>query len=271
MELHGDELRVDHAALGRAGVNVAPVDGHNGGGGVEILIFQLTERAAVDGVGVVRAEMRQIEAVRAAADLLIRREADAQGRVRAALGQQLLHGGQNFRDARLVVRAEQRRAVRDDQVLADAAVQDREIRGAEHRIFVQCDVAARVFHDTRLDVLAGAVRRGVHMGNEADGGRTGRAGHGAVDIAVRVDAGVRNTERAHLLHKRFAEQLLLCGRGAGLRALIRLCVEGNIVQKAFRYRHIRSPFQLSKTAPAFGRGRNFFLTCRRALQCPARS
>lgn len=86
-------------------MDVAPVDGHNGGCGVEILIFQLAERAAVDGVGVVRAEMRQIEAVRAAADLLIRREADAQGRVRAALGQQLLHGGQNFRDARLVVRA----------------------------------------------------------------------------------------------------------------------------------------------------------------------
>ena len=42
VELHGDELRVDHAALGRAGVDVAPVDGHNGGGGVEILIFQLT-------------------------------------------------------------------------------------------------------------------------------------------------------------------------------------------------------------------------------------
>ena len=92
--------------------------------GVEILIFQLTERAAVDGVGVVRAEMRQIEAVRPAADLLIRREADAQGRVRAALGQQLFHRSENFSDSGLVVRAEQRRAVCDDQVLADAAVQD---------------------------------------------------------------------------------------------------------------------------------------------------
>ena len=101
-------------------MDVAPVDGHNGGCGVEILIFQLTERAAVDGVGVVCAEMRQIEAVRAAADLLIRREADADGRVRAALGQQLLHGGQNFRDARLVVRAEQRRAVGDDELFGFA-------------------------------------------------------------------------------------------------------------------------------------------------------
>ena len=248
-------------------MNVASVDGHNGGGGVEILIFQLTERAAVDGVGVVRAEMRQIEAVRAAADLLVRREADAQRRVRAALGQQLLHGGQNFCDARLVVRAEQRSAVCDDQVLADAAAQDREILGAEHRIFVQCDVAARVFHDTRLDVPAGAVRRGVHMGNEADGGRTGRAGHGAVDIAVRVDAGICNAHGAHFLHKRFAEQLLLRSRGAGLRALIRLCVEGNIVQKA----SYPSSFPIVENCPGVWPGQKFFLTCRRALQCPARS
>ena len=45
------------------------------------------------------------------------------------------------------------------------------------------------------------------MGNEADGGRTGRAGHGAVDVSVFVDTGICNAHGAHFLHKRFAEQL----------------------------------------------------------------
>ena len=85
MEFHGDVLGVDHDIFGVTGVDVAPVYGHDGGGGVEILIFQLAQGAAVYGIGIVCAECLDIETVCASADLLVRGEADADACVRRAL------------------------------------------------------------------------------------------------------------------------------------------------------------------------------------------
>lgn len=69
------------------------MDGHNGGGGVKILVFQFAQGAAVHGIGVVRAKGFEVEPVRAPADFLVGGEADAQCRVGHGFPHQLLGGG----------------------------------------------------------------------------------------------------------------------------------------------------------------------------------
>ena len=170
MQLHGDERGVDHLALRRAGMDGLAADLDLRAGRVEVLIFQLAECAAVDGIGVIRAEARDVEPVRAAADLLIGREGKLHGAMLPVGREQQLGRGQNLRHAGLVVRAEERRAVGDDQALADGVFQLRIFLRREHDVlfFVQHHVAAIIgFGDAGADVLARGVRRGIHVGDEA--------------------------------------------------------------------------------------------------------
>ncbi|MDF2970780.1 MAG: hypothetical protein K0R61_1230 [Microvirga sp.] len=84
---------------------------------------------------------------------------------------QELGGRHNFRDARLVVGAEQRGAVGRDDVVADHILQDRMVGHADDlgRIAMQPDVAALVVpHDLRLHVRAGEIGRRIHVRAEAD-------------------------------------------------------------------------------------------------------
>ena len=246
VKLHADEHGADHLVLGAAGVNAPAVDDELCGGGVEILIFQLAQRAAVNGVGVLRAEALDVEQVRAAADLLVGRKADADDAVRHIGVQQHICRRQNFRHARLVVCAEKRGAVGDDQVLADVAAQGREIlRGQEDALFlVQNDVAAVIdVGDAGLDVLAVGVGRGVHVGDQAeDGGlRLAVCRNGAVDIAVLVHVCVGDAKLLHLAHQLRAEHpLARCG-GAGTGAFIRGRLIGDKLQKPFNNRHDNAP------------------------------
>ena len=118
-KLHGDARGVAHPVLRAARVDAPAVHDDGRGRRVEVFILDGADRAAVHGVGEIRAEAGNVEAVRAAADLLVRREADRDlpvrdGRVR----EQALARGQDLGDAGLVVRAEQRVAVGDDQGLA---------------------------------------------------------------------------------------------------------------------------------------------------------
>ena len=140
-------------------------------------------------------------------------------------------------EAGLVVGAQQRGAVGRDDVVADLVGQRRMLGGADHLggIGRQHDVAAAiVLDDLRLDVLAGAIRRGVHMRAEADhrhllvGVRRDRR----IDIAVLVEMGVGEPDRLQLGGEQAAQILLLLGGRAGRRGRVGLGVDHDIAQEA---------------------------------------
>ena len=223
--------------------------------GVEILVFQLADGSAVDGIGVIRAEARDIEPVRAAADLLIGREGKLHGAVRAVGRKQQLGRGQNLRHAGLVVRAEKRRAVGDDQALADGVFQLRIFLRREHDVlfFVQHHVAAIIgFGDAGADVLARGVRRGIHVGDEAvDRDILFAVGRDrAVDVAVRVDMRVGDAHVLHLPDQFFGQRQLPRRRGAGLRVLIRGGGVGDQFQKTINDSHCAAPFVCGRVRPS---------------------
>ena len=103
-------------------------------------------------------------------------------------------------DARLVIGAQQRRAVAGDDVVADLVPQRGIFGDADdlRGIAGQHDVAALIVaHDLRLHVLAGAVRRGVHVRAEADDRHVlvGVRRHGRVDVAMLIEMGIGNADR----------------------------------------------------------------------------
>ena len=243
VQLHGDERGVDHLALRRAGMDGLAADLDLRAGRVEVLIFQLAECAAVDGIGVIRAEALHIKPVGPASDLLVGRKGQPDGSMRLFGCKQQLCGGQDLRHARLVVRAEQRRAVCDDQALADRVFQLRVFLRRKHDVllFVQDNIAAVVrLCDACADVLAGRVGRGVHVGDEAIDGDffvTVRR-HGAVDVAVLVNACVCNAHVLHLADKLLCKRKLPRGGRARLGRFVRGRGIGNELQKAFNDCHV---------------------------------
>jgi hypothetical protein len=171
-------------------------------------------------------------------DFLVGGEQDLQGAVAdLRVAGQDRHRIHDLGDAGLVVGAEQSGAVGGDDVVADLVAQRRIVGHADHLRGVgrQGDVATLVVaHDLRLDVLAGHVRRGVHVGAKADhrhrlvGGRRNRG----VDIAVVVEVRVRDADLTQLPHQQAAEILLLFGRRIGVGGVRRLGVDGDVAQKA---------------------------------------
>ena len=123
-------------------------------------------------VGAARAEPRHVEMLRAAADLFVRREGDADGAVRDLGMRDEIGGGRHdLGDAGLVVGAEQRRAGRGDDVVADLLGERGIVRQPQHRrrIVRQHEIAAVVAAvDDRLDARAAHFRRRVDVRDEAD-------------------------------------------------------------------------------------------------------
>ena len=110
--------------------------------------------------------------MRSAPDLFIRQEAYAHAAVRnLRVCRKVRHSGHNLGDAGLVVGAQQRPTVRRQERLSDVAGQLGEFARRQNNaiVTVQHDIAAVIaLHDLRLNVLAGEVRSGVHMREEAD-------------------------------------------------------------------------------------------------------
>ena len=81
--------------------------------------------------------------------------------------------GDDLRNARLVVRAKKRVAVRDDDVLADESLERGELlgRGLDHVAVTLAgdERSSLVTDDTRLDTGGRCVGCGVDVGNEAEG------------------------------------------------------------------------------------------------------
>ena len=195
------------------------VDRHVRRGRVEVFILDEGQLAAVHGIGEVRAEAGHVEQIRAAADFLVGRKADADLAVRNRLvGQQPLAQGQDHRHAGLVVRAEQRPAVGHDQILAGRVPEQREHGGGEYAALGQHYVAAVVlFDDAGVHGQRGSLVHRVHVRDQADGALTlAVGGKCAVDIAVRVDVRVGYAHRLHFLDQVPAKDQLALAAGAVL-------------------------------------------------------
>ncbi len=98
----------------------------------ERLDLELAEPRPVERVGEVGAEGVEVEVVGALADLLVDRERDARGGARRVVVEEVRDRRHDHRDARLVVRAEERRAVARDQVLPDPLGEGGHVGGVEH-------------------------------------------------------------------------------------------------------------------------------------------
>ena len=199
VKLHSDALRVDHLVFRGAGMDIQAPENCPGGSGIEVFVLNSPYRTAVHGVGIVRAKALYIKPVRSPADLLIGSKANLYGGMGSALGDQPLRGGEDLRDTGLVVRPQQGRAVCDNQVFAPVIVQGAVFRFPQPDIllFIQTNVPAGIRHNSGLDIRPGSVRRGVHMGDQADHRLLRISGNGSVNIAVFVHPGVLN---AHVFH-----------------------------------------------------------------------
>ena len=224
VELRRHQRGVHHDVLGAARVDVHARDVHDRGAGVEVLIYDLALGAAVERIGKVRAEPGDVEVRRAAADLLVRREAHGYAPVRDLAALQLLYERHYLRDARLVVRAEEGVPARGDERPALERGQVRELPDAERPARAELQVAAVVvFYDAGLDVFPGKVRRRVHVRDEAQAGRAlvpRRRGQVAVDIAGVRHLGVRHAQLAQLIHEQPREVELPRRRGRDAYALL---------------------------------------------------
>ena len=130
----GEPRGVDELAGREAGVDVDAVDRHDHLGAGEGLVLQLAHGRAVQRVGAARPEALDVEERGALADLLVGREADAQGRARQlGVRGQVGDRGHDLGDAGLVVGAEQRVAARGDDVVALLAGQLGHRGRVEHR------------------------------------------------------------------------------------------------------------------------------------------
>ena len=107
VEFGSDGRGVHHLALRFAGVDGHALDGDRGGRRVEGLVLEFTQRAAVDGVRHIGAELVEVEERGAFADLLVRRERDGDAAVFVRrIAEQHLGHRHDLRDTGLVVGAE---------------------------------------------------------------------------------------------------------------------------------------------------------------------
>ena len=133
-------------------------------------------------------------------------------------------------------------AVGHDDVLADVVEEFGKFLGRTHDagLSVEHEVGAVVVpDDAGLDVAAGAVGAGVHVGNEADGGHgaVGIGRKGGVNIAVGIHLHLGQPQALQLLRQVLGQPKLLVGAGRFAGILGRLRVETHILEKSFYYIH----------------------------------
>ena len=137
---------------------------------IEGFIFIVRDITAVQCVGKVCTEALHVELTGAQTDFLIRCKAQLNRSVGCALSQQFFHRLQDNGNTSLVIGPQQRCAVSADQILADELFQFREVAAPHHNILlrIQHQITAIIVEDLRLHVLAGHIRRSVHMSDQSD-------------------------------------------------------------------------------------------------------
>ena len=178
------------------------------------------------------------------ADLLVRRECNTDLSVRDILPQQALRHGHDFGDARLIVRSQQSRSVRDDK---RAPGKSRQMR--EHGRRQDAPAVAQYYFPTViLRDQAGTnpfpveVRGSVHMCNKAQRRailipRCGR--NDAVHVAGVGKAHCRDAEFCHLIAESLCQYQLAGGRGNRCGFLVAGRPKCHVLQKAFICFHFR--------------------------------
>ena len=241
VDLTGKQCRVDHLPFRIARMDGTPGDNDVSGSRVEVFIFDAAKRAAVHGVCKIRAESRDVELVSTPPDLLIRRECDLHASVRDIGFQKSFRRAHNFGDTRFVVRAEQGRAVRDDEVLAAVFYHTGVIPLGEDDVLlrVQDDFLAVIQHFSCLDRCIRARIGGIHVCDQTDDGAFFRRICGncrpyiAVFVTVRSDAKCGQL-LCQILRKR---KLFLCAR-TGFRRLVGHGRIGDVGEKSLFYSHV---------------------------------
>ena len=218
-------------------MNAESGDPEGGAGGVEILIFDLVFRAAVNGVSVLSTEFRNGKIRSATADLLIWSKRNAYFPVGEILLQNPFGSSQNLCNASLIVGSKQRCAVGGDQ---RAAFQRRKVREHIRRENTsggkRNGSAVIILINLGLYVFSGGVRSGVQVSDKAKRNRMLIAFRGrnrTVNIAFVRDVYVRKAERDHFFFELLGEiELSLCGRDS-IRAVITGCPDFCIAYKTF--------------------------------------
>ena len=201
VKLHGDGQAVLHLILGRAGVDGVALDGHFGLVGVEVLVLDGTGRAAIQGVANLGAEALYIKLERAAADLLIGGEAQADVAVGDLALEQDLGCFQDLGDAGLIVRTQQGGAVGGHQGVTLVAQQHREILGRENVAAAsqQYISAVVVFDNLGLDTDTVEFRGSIHVGDEAHRGLV-LITRSCRDLTIDITVLLTDIGNTHLLH-----------------------------------------------------------------------
>ena len=206
-KLGGYACGIDHLVLGISGVDAEALDVYLCRGGVEVLVLQFAEVAAVDGVGEVAPEAPDVKIACAETYLLVGIECHAYGAVGyVGIVAEVAHGLHNLCYAGLVVGTEQglfcsARGISTYDVLAGGGV----------------------VGDVGADAGTGAVGRRVVMGYEAYRGQVLGIGVGrqrGIEVALVIEHHVVETFADHLVAQEAGKDPLLRRAGSGLRILV---------------------------------------------------
>ena len=182
-EIDGKQGRVDEHALRTHRMCAHALNRDGCTAGVERLIDDLTEGAAVDRIGVGDGELCKVHVLRSPKSaFLVGDKGDIEIAVRdGGITRKCRERGHDVRDCRLVVRAEDARAVGHDDLLPNVRRELRVLRCAHDDVFslVQHDVAALIVQAARLHDGAERDVHRVHMRAESDGGG-GRRSRGQI-------------------------------------------------------------------------------------------
>lgn len=150
--------------------------------------------------------------------------------------EQIFRSGHDLRHARLVVGAQQRRAVRVDQRMSLEEAQLRKVRDFHRHAGVQPDVLAVVIlYDVRFHVGAAHIGCGVHVGDESDDGgffAAGRRGDRTHGVAVLVHRDLGEAQGLHLFGQIIESSTRCFAVEESFARLVALGVERNVFQKS---------------------------------------
>ena len=224
--------------FGVAGVYVAAGEGNLCHGGVEVLVLQLADGAAVHRVGPVGAEALNVELMGALADFLVRVEGYSDFTVLDfGMLLQVIDGTDDFGDAGLVVGAQEGGAVGNDKVLAYIVVEFGKVGGREDDALglAEHDVAAGiVLYDAGVDMAPAHVGRCVQMGDEAYDGHflvriCRKGGH---QVAGVLEADFGEAHLAELVLEILGEYHLPGGARGHIGEFVALGVELHVAEKS---------------------------------------
>ena len=170
LELHAEHDGTDHLILRGTRVNIHALDVQRAGSRIKVLVLDAADFTAVHRVGDFRAEALHVEELCALSDFLIRRETDAELAVAVLrVLVQIFDERHDLCDTGLVVRAEQRAAVRDQERIPLGEFQLREGLRREHFAVSERNVPALIFLDeARLHIRVARRGRGIHVGDETE-------------------------------------------------------------------------------------------------------